>query len=92
MLCTARFLVPAKGPEGDAERAQTSGPVQVPTEALRGEAVFVYDPTGGGRARRVPVRIVQRGPSWTEVEGNLGLSSKLILEAVEDGEPVKGPR
>lgn len=90
MLATAKFLVEA----GEAARS-TSGAVTrvlVPTEALHGDAVFLFDPTHGGRARRVPVRVVRRGESWTEVEGDLGASSKVILETVEDGEAVKGNR
>ena len=91
MLCTARFIVKAGAAVATEGEARTR--VQrllVPTEALRGEAVFVFDPTGGGIARRIAVRVVQRGEAWTEVEGALGLSSKVILDDVQDGESVKG--
>lgn len=92
MICTARFLVQAEPSAGSEKGAKDDAPARllVPTAALRGDAVFVYDPTGGGRARRVPVRVVAADDDWTEVEGELGLSTKLILEDVEDGERVKG--
>ncbi len=91
MLCTVRFVVKAGKSAGDGG-PKVVGRVQVPSGALRGEAVFVYDPTGGGRARRVPVRIVRKGDTWTEVEGDLGLATKVILDDVADGESVKVQR
>jgi hypothetical protein len=88
MICTARFFV-------KAEQAPSAGrpksiAVMVPSSAVRGDAVFLFDPTGGGRARRVPVRVIGRGPEWSEVEGDLGITSKIILDEVSDGERVKG--
>ena len=61
----------------------------MPSESVRGDAVWVFDPRRGGRARRVPVQVVGRDGDWTEVEGALGLSSKVILDPVEDGEKVR---
>ena len=90
MICTARFLVKAEPSPSGKPKQGASARLLVPTRALRGDAVFVYDPTGGGRARRVSVRVVARGEEWTEVEGALGLSSRLIRAAGEDGERVKG--
>jgi hypothetical protein len=87
MLCTVRFLVTGDAP---APGRPAAARLLVPSEAVRGDVVFVYDPTGGGRARRVPVRMLARDGEWTEVEGDLGLTSKVILEAVEDGQRVRG--
>ncbi len=86
MLCTARFVVKSAAAGSGSKGVHR---VQVPTEAIREDAVFVYDPTGGGKARRVPVRVVRRAGDWTDVEGDLGLASKVILDAVEDGERVE---
>ena len=36
------------------------------------------------------VRVVRQDGDWTEVEGDLGLSSKVILDDVEDGQSVRG--
>ncbi|MDF1699633.1 MAG: efflux RND transporter periplasmic adaptor subunit [Planctomycetota bacterium] len=89
MLCTARFLVKPEGPSKAVR--QGGGPTRllVPTEALRGDAVFVFDPRAGGKARRVSVRVFGADDGWTEVEGELGLSSKVIVDEVTDGEPIK---
>ncbi len=93
MIMTARFLVK---PEKDAPKGRKgSGPTRmlVPSEAVRAEAVFVLDPTGGGKARRVAVRVIrEHDDGWTEVEGELGLSSKVILDPVEAGQAVKEQR
>jgi hypothetical protein len=40
----------------------------------------------------VPVRVLRRGDTWTEVEGDVGLATKVILDEVEDGKPVKVTR
>lgn len=88
MLCTARFLVKEDAtPTPSTQR----GPVRmrVPSEAVKVDAVFVYDPTGGGKARRVPVRVLGERDGMTTVEGELGLSSKVILDDVKDGESIK---
>jgi hypothetical protein len=57
---------------------------------VRGEAVWVLDPRGGGRARRIPVRVIGPSGDRTEVEGDLGLSLRVILDPVEDDERVRG--
>ncbi|MHC5010528.1 MAG: efflux RND transporter periplasmic adaptor subunit [Planctomycetota bacterium] len=89
MLARARFL-PAEVPAGEDEPA-TEVQVSVPAEAVRGGAVFVWDPRGGGRARRVPVETLGTDPDgWTRVEGALGPSHKVILDPVEDGQAVRG--
>ncbi len=89
MLCRARFEVKNDG----AERPAGDRPsvVLVRTAAIRDGAVFVYDPTEGGKARRVPVRTIREDGEWTEVEARLGLSSKVILDVVRDGEAVRKP-
>jgi len=92
MLCTARLVVQEEGSSAGKGGPPVVHRVQVPSEALRGDAVFVYDPTGGGRARRVSVRVVRQDETWAEVEGDLGISSKVILDDVEDGGPVKVKR
>jgi hypothetical protein len=85
MLAKARFLVkeaPANGAAGPTR-------VLVPAEAVRGDAVFVFDPTRGGRARRVPVTVVGTQGGSTEVEGALGLSTRVVLDAVEEDERIR---
>jgi hypothetical protein len=89
MLVQARFLVAAQPGTGTRPPAR----VLVPSAAVRGDSVFVYDPTGGGKATRVVVKVV--GPArgaegFTEVEGPLGVGHKVILDPVEDGEAVRG--
>ncbi len=88
MLATAKFLL--QGGRPTASKGTVSARVLVPTEALRDDAIYLYDPTGGGKARRVAVTVLERGDEWTAVEGELGASSKVILDDVRDGEPVKG--
>lgn len=87
MLVKARFVR-----RRSAETAAAGGPLRwlVPATAVRGDAVFVLDPRGGGRARRVPVRVLEGRGDLAVVEGDLGLSSKVILDAVVDGERVEG--
>jgi multidrug efflux pump subunit AcrA (membrane-fusion protein) len=86
MLVRARFLAPERV-EGTPEAKVA---VLVPTESVRDDAVFVFDPTRGGRARRVPVKVVRRADAWTEVEGPLGPGHKVVLDPVADGESVRG--
>jgi len=84
-IVTARFLAEAKAgapPEAGVR-------ILVPRRALKGDAVFVFDPRGGGRARRVPVRKVGEEGDWVEVEGNVSATHHVILEDVEDGQRVK---
>jgi hypothetical protein len=56
--------------------------------------VFVFDPTRGGRARRVPVQVKGEADGFTEVEGALGISNEVILEphGLEDGMKVRPVR
>ena len=63
----------------------------VPASALVGDAVFLFDPRGSGHARRVPVLRVGEREGVVEVEGALGLSSKVILDpaGLADGDRVK---
>ncbi len=88
MLCRVKF-------EGERRAAtpgsgnKSGGQLRVPTAAIRDGAVFVLDPRGKGVARRVPVEILAAEGDWTIVQGDLGLSSKLILDVVEDGESVR---
>jgi HlyD family secretion protein len=70
MNCKTRFLVKAEDVAGGVAVSR----FRVPSEAVRGDAVFVLDPTAGGRARRVTVKTVQAANGTTEVEGALGLS------------------
>ena len=93
MICSARFLVKAKtagAAAGAGKPKPGPGRFLVPSGAVRGDALFVFDPRAGGSARRIAVRVLSQDGEWTEVEGPLGLSSKVILEEVEDGEKVKG--
>lgn len=97
MLCRARFLAPAV-PEGAAGAASGRPRLEVPTAAvLRGhhdDGVFVLDPTGGGRARRVAVVRGGERDGFVEVEGALGLSNEVILDpqGLEDGTKVRAVR
>jgi multidrug efflux pump subunit AcrA (membrane-fusion protein) len=87
MLCRVKFEGERRAlpPSGKT----SSGQLRVPTAAVRDGAVFVLDPRGHGIARRVPVTVIATDGEWTIVQGDLGLSSKLILDVVEDGESVR---
>lgn len=84
MVVRARFLAPE--PPADAPAAVR---LLVPKAAVRGDAVFVIDPTHGGRARRVPVVRVGEDGDRVEVRGDLSATHRVILEPVEDGDRVK---
>jgi membrane fusion protein (multidrug efflux system) len=86
MLVRARFLAE---PAAAAVGAGASR-VLVPKAALRGDAVFVVDPRGGGRARRVPVSPVAEEGEWVEVKGDVSRTHRVILDPVSDGERVDG--
>jgi multidrug efflux pump subunit AcrA (membrane-fusion protein) len=88
MLVKARMRREGASPGAGSASPQVGG-VLVPVAALRGDALFVYDPTGGGRARRVPVRVVSKDGEWAHVEGVVGLSSKVILDEVTEGRKVR---
>lgn len=86
MLCRARFTIEAQDAgTGDAPAPGSEATWLVPTEAVRAGAVFIYDPRGGGTARRVAVTSLGVEGSWTRVRGPLGRSSRVVLDAVEDG-------
>lgn len=91
MLCRARFLAqPGATPAATPGRPR----LEVPSSALLGDAVFVFDPRGGGRARQVSVARKGESEGWIEVEGSLGLSNEVILEpaGLTDGAQVRGVR
>ena len=85
MLIRARFLA-VEAKEGTATRTVR---VLVPRRAVRDGAVFVYDPTGGGRARRVPVATVHEEGDVAEVTGDVGETHRVITDVVTDGEHVE---
>ena len=85
MLVRARFL--AVSPAADAPAAATAR-VLVPKASVRSGAVFVFDPRAGGRARRVPVKVVAEEGDVAEVTGDVGATNVVILDPVEDGDRV----
>jgi hypothetical protein len=91
MLVRAKFLA-KPGPAGAAVAGRPR--LEVPSSALNDGAVFVFDPTRGGRARRVPVERKGEAGGFTEVEGALGLSNEVVLEphGLEDGMKVRPVR
>ncbi len=94
-LCRARFLAPPReaGHGGASAPGAPDGGEEVvfrvPREALRGDAVFVLDPTGGGRARRIAVQKLGEEGADVLVKGGLSATHRVIVEAVEEGERVK---
>lgn len=90
MLCRVKFLARADA-GGDTPAARL---LEVPTQALLGDLLFVFDPTRGGRARRVPVTRHGEHDGFTAVDGSLGLSNEVLLDphGIEDGMKVKGVR
>ena len=91
MLVRAQFLAveAPSGPNGPAGPASASERILVPSRAVRGGAVFVVDPTGGGRARRVPVTTGATQGDAIEVTGALGRTQQVILDEVVEGERVE---
>jgi multidrug efflux pump subunit AcrA (membrane-fusion protein) len=83
-IVTARFLADEKTGTSPA----TAVRILVPRRAVKGDAVFVVDPRGGGRARRVPVRKLGEEGDWIEVEGDLSATHHAILDDVLDGQRV----
>jgi hypothetical protein len=61
----------------------------VPKRAVRDGAVFVFDPTGGGHARRVPVGVGHEEGDVVEVTGDVGATHRVITDVVADGERVE---
>ena len=80
---------PAGGAAGGGA-AQPRGPASfaVPTEAVRDNRVFVFDPARG-RAHAIAVTIVGQDGGQTVVRGELSPTQRVILVAVEDGERVE---
>jgi hypothetical protein len=64
----------------------------VPKASVRDGAVFVFDPTEGGHARRVAVEVVQESGGEATVRGALSVAQRVILDPVEDGERVEEKR
>ncbi len=88
MLCRVQFAAKA------ATKALPGAPMRlghfrVPDAAVQNGGVFVYDPTGGGRARRVAVRVISSASGYSVIEGELGISNKVILDPIEDGAAVR---
>ncbi len=83
-LCRARFL----GGEGEPAKAAAAVAFLVPKAALRGEAVFVFDPAHK-RARAVPVQVVQQQGDDVIVRGELSVTQRVVLVAVADGEAIR---
>jgi multidrug efflux pump subunit AcrA (membrane-fusion protein) len=86
IVARARFLGEAPKTTG----APVAARILVPKAALKGDAVFVVDPRGGGRARRVPVKRGAESGDSVEVEGDVSVAHRVILDDVEDGERVTG--
>mgnify|MGYP002623917435 FL=1 len=83
-LVRARFLAPR-------EEEGVRGPrlILLPKGARRGDAVCVIDPAVC-RARRIPVQTSGAQGDDVLVTGDLSVTQRLILDAVEEGERVKG--
>jgi len=79
-LCRARFL--------GGETPTAVAAFVVPKAALRGDAVFVFDPSRE-RARAVPVQVVQEQGDDVVVRGELSVTQKVVLVAVVDGESIR---
>jgi hypothetical protein len=81
-LCRARFLGSERAPDAAATA------FLVPKAALRGDAVFVFDPAQR-RARRVPVTTAGEEEGLAVVRGELSPAQHVILVEVADGEKVR---
>jgi hypothetical protein len=62
--------------------------ILVPVRALRDGGVYVVDPRGGGRARRIPVVKVADVGDHAEVRGDLSATHRVILDPVSDGDRI----
>lgn len=89
MLCRVSFETRAQPAEPG--RPPTAGlpAFRLPKQAVRDGHVMLFDPREGGRARRVPVEVLSTSESTSVVRGDIGLSSRVILEAVNNGERVE---
>ena len=84
-LCRAKFLAPSSAEEAGPARAVAA--FRVPKEAVRGGAVFVFDPATE-RARAVAVEVTSEAGAAAIVRGALSPTQRVITEAVVDGEIV----
>ncbi len=85
-LCRARFLAPARDGSADGGRAVSA--FRVPREAVRGGAVFVFDPATK-RARRVAVDVVTEEGGDAVVRGPLSPTQRVVLDDVTDGDAIR---
>ncbi len=85
MLIRARFLAV----ESTAGPASAAVRILVPKRAVHDGAVFVFDPTGGGHARRVPLTVGHEEGDAVEVSGEVSATHRVITDVVSDGERVE---
>ena len=84
-LCRARFLAPAAKDGAPAARAVAA--FRVPKAAVRGGAVFVYDPASRC-VRAVAVEVDGEDGQDVVVRGALSPTQRVAIDAVDDGEAV----
>ena len=90
MLCRASFSPAAKVTDGGQQEQSARNDVWiVPDEAVREGHVLVFDPRGGGRARRLAVEVLRSERGETRVRGDLGRSTRVLLDSVPVGTRVK---
>jgi RND family efflux transporter MFP subunit len=89
-LCRARFLG-GRDPQAE-ETSSVPEMFRVPAEAVREGAVFVFDPTDGGRARRVAVEKVGEEGGDVLVRGALSATHRVILDKTKEDERVREER
>ncbi len=85
-LVRASFLA-----EATNETAATTSTFRVPKAAVQDGSVFVFDPVAH-RARAVAVEIVGERGDEVLVRGELSVTQKVVLAAVQDGERVEEQR
>jgi multidrug efflux pump subunit AcrA (membrane-fusion protein) len=85
-LCRARFLGSGSDAGGGANAGERA--FVVPRGAVRGGSVFRFDPAAG-RARAVPVTVLQEQGDDVVVQGELSVAQRVIVGEVEDGEAVR---
>ncbi|MEC8253385.1 MAG: efflux RND transporter periplasmic adaptor subunit [Planctomycetota bacterium] len=85
-LCRARFLAPSAKDGAPAARAVAA--FRVPKAAVRGGAVFVYDPASQ-RVRAVAVQVDGEDGPDVIVRGALSPTQRVAIDAVDDGEAVR---
>ena len=84
-LCRARFLAGTDEESEGSTRAISA--FRVPKESVRGEQVFVYDPSTR-RARAVAVEVTGEQGQDAVVRGALSPTQRVVLDPVTDGEAV----